>query len=456
MDRSRPVRYRHRSMPSSTSLLFRLLPIATIAGLACSFPPLPPLDVDAAGDRDGGDRDGRDIDARADGECVPDTVVCDDATGHYVACSPTGEVELSMDCPLGCAPGVEKCLDIDPSNGLAAQLDLTADAPDVTFAPGSTINTTTGAIGGASQQPPTALVNDMRILRFNALTISGSVKITGTYPVVLLANGPILITDILDVSADGVVAGPGALPTGASCSGGSIDAPAPSPGGGGGGRAQAGAPGGRAGDNSLGGAGGSQHDDPDIVPLQGGCRGGTSRESSVRLSSGGGGGGAVQIVSRVSISFATGGKVDASGGGAQFSTLSGTIGGGGGGSGGGVLLEAPQIVLDGAGVVISTKGGSGAAGNTDGVGPGNDGGTGAAAAPGGTSPGNPSGGDGGTASLAPTSGANGTTADMDGAGGGGSVGQARFNNLGGAIVPLNGAAIRSRFTTDVIRTRQVP
>jgi hypothetical protein len=72
------------------------------------------------------------IDARlfdAAPACVADTIVCDDAQGVYTECDATGTVVRQMTCPLGCAPDVEKCLDIDPYNGLAMYLDMVEDPP---------------------------------------------------------------------------------------------------------------------------------------------------------------------------------------------------------------------------------------------------------------------------------------------------------------------------------------
>jgi hypothetical protein len=393
-------------------------------------------------------------------ECTPDTIVCNDGTSTYVDCSSTGTIELQMTCPLGCASGAEKCLDIDPSNGLAAQLDLAPDGPDVAFAGTSSINTSTGAVlnGPTSIVVPNATVNGIRVFRFKSLSIAGTLKVSGSAPLALVVDGDVAITGTLDVSADGTTSGPGIRSTATTCDGGNgtgANNSSTSPGGGGAGRYQNAFKGGDA-EGIAGGTGGAVLSDADIVPLQGGCKGGKAiavENNIAYAAQGGGGGGSVQIVSRTQISITGSGKIDASGGGGQTGiAATGWIGGGGGGSGGGVLLEAPQVVLDGANVVISTKGGGGAGGGGGAV-AGSDGGTASGAASGGTAPSAGAGGAGGTETLAPGSGAN---HNSSGGGGGGSVGQARFNTSAGVISPQNGAAIRSRQTTAVITSRQVP
>src|SRR5262245_24892220 len=69
----------------------------------------------------------------ADLSCTANEVICDDATSHYSECGPTGVIQFEMDCALGCAAAVEKCQDVDPSNGLAPYLDSAPEGLDVTF-----------------------------------------------------------------------------------------------------------------------------------------------------------------------------------------------------------------------------------------------------------------------------------------------------------------------------------
>src|SRR5262245_27032723 len=114
---------------------------------ACKFPVPPDVNDDGRPPRD------------AAGSCEASVIVCDDARGEYVACSPSGTVDFSMHCPLGCAPDEEKCLDIDPHNGLAMYLDMVPDPPDVVLTGPTTIDTMAGAIldHGVSVAVPTFL-----------------------------------------------------------------------------------------------------------------------------------------------------------------------------------------------------------------------------------------------------------------------------------------------------------
>lgn len=407
--------------------------------------------------------DGRAIDANVDApapdaivpdavtECPPSTIICDDATSTYVDCDATGTPTFSMHCPLGCSTNSEKCVDVDPSNGLAAQLDLARDdGATVAFSGNSTIDTTTGVVfnGANSITVPSAPVNGMRVFRFKSLSVAGTLRVTGNDMLAIVVDGDVTIAGVLDVSSDWSstgIAGPGADPTFAAAT---VTTKA---GTGGGGNHQVGAHGGDfTGGPAAGGAGGAGQSDPDLVPLRAGMAGGTSM--IVGTIPGGLGGGAVQIVSRTTISVLGSGVIDASGAGGSANTILVTPGVGGG-AGGTVLLEAPQLTLDGAGVVVSTKGGGGSDTGFNGCTTcqGSDGGYDAAAAPGGT--GAAAGGNGGTGATAPTVGSNGASA---GGGGGGSVGEARFNTTAGTINPQNGAAIRSAFSTGLIATRLVP
>ena len=393
-------------------------------------------------------------------DCTPDAIVCNDTTDVYTECSPTGLVEFEMDCPLGCANGVEKCLDVAPSNGLASYLDMAPDGPSVAFAGNSTINTTTGAVfNGASDitaTTPSETFGGIRVFWFSDLSIAGTLKVSGTAPLALVVDGNVTITGTLDVSADAATSGPGAQS--GVCVGESTDSQVPAPGAGGSGRYQLGFPGGNSG-TTPGGAGGATSPSSTIEPLVGGCRGGTATGRSgvaVYNASGGGGGGAVQIVSRGTVSVTGSGVIDASAGGGRGGYIAGVgtaSSGGGGGSGGSILVEAPQVVIDGSSVVLSTKGGAGG-----GVGQGahgQDGGTGPGTASGGVNGSNPAGGRGGNESTFPSAGENGGVG-VSGAGGGGGVGETLLNTTSGSVNPVNGATIRSHSQVGTIGTRLVP
>ncbi|MBA2321535.1 MAG: hypothetical protein H0V89_10300 [Deltaproteobacteria bacterium] len=331
------------------------------------------------------------------------------------------------------------------------------DATMVTLTGASVMNTDTGAVvggDGVARSVPHVAVGTMRVFMFRSLSMSGTLKVSGSRAAVVVSDGAVSITGTVDVSGDPSVPGPGGQTSG-SCVGGTTTG---FPGGGGGGRYQAGRSGGT-GNGTAGGAGGAAISDPDLDPLTAGCRGGHTQKSITIGSPAGGGGGAIQIVSRVSITLSGDGIIDASGGGGMacsYNITTDLCGGGGGGSGGAILLEAPQVVANGAAVVISTKGGSGAAaGNrlaTSAAG--QDGGTGATAAPGGTNGSLAAGGAGGTATTQPVAGTNSTSAN--GGGGGGGTGELRVNTLSGSFNPVNGAAIRSYSSVGTLGTRQVP
>ncbi|HVK78879.1 MAG TPA: choice-of-anchor D domain-containing protein [Kofleriaceae bacterium] len=409
-------------------------------------------------------------------QCVRSTEECDNLANYYESCSSAGQAMVAMTCPLHCstAPGVEKCVDLAPTNGLASYLDMSADGPDVTVNAPSTINTTTGAfclgtecdcIGGppgACTQIPRTTFMGMRIYWFHSLTVAATLKVTGTMPLVLISDRDVTVTGVIDVSADGATDGPGALPLGGSCDGQSPGSTTSvSAGGGGGGRYGSGGSGGSS-SQSMGGVGGQPiggiFPDVDMIPLQGGCRGGSTGETNAGfgyVSSGGGGGGALQIVSRTRISLTGSAIIDASGGGGRSGAPpSGTIGGGGGGSGGGILLEAPQVIVNGANVVISTKGGGGAAlGRGMSANHGSDGSTDAAAAAGGTN-GTFAGGAGGATAVSASGDPGSPNTSGDACGGGGAVGVVRFLTASGSINPTG--AIRSYSSTGTISTRLVP
>jgi hypothetical protein len=394
-------------------------------------------------------------------DCEPDSIVCDDGTDTYVDCGSDGTAEFVLDCPLGCSGSEEKCVDVDPSNGLAIYLDMASTGPDVAFTGTSTIDGTTVFNGATSVEVPTFLVGGVQVFVFRSLSVAGTLRITGDEPVAFIVDGDVMITGTIDASADGWMGGPGGLfgydeDDSDSCTGAGNSGASPTPGAGGGGHYNTGGVGGST-TVASGSTGGATTGTVDLQPLRGGCAGGYVLESE--MSYGGGGGGGLQITSRTRISLTSLAAIDASGGGANLAS-SGTSarGGGGGGSGGSILLEAPQVTIEGAGVAVSTKGGGGSSvyAGTGTSWRGQDGGVGASAAAGGTNGGLPGGGQGGTETLAPGSGQSAATSGQDGGGGGGSVGRARFNTTSGAINPQAGAAIRSRYTAGPLRTRLVP
>jgi uncharacterized repeat protein (TIGR02543 family) len=405
-------------------------------------------------------------------QCTPNTVVCDDVSDQYTDCSSTGTVEVAMQCLLGCATGVEKCVDLEPSvdepseTDLGPYLDMAKSEPGVVFTGVSTINTSTGAVsnGGVSTTLASATVDGKRVFWLQSLEIQGTLKVTGSQALVLLVDGTTMISGLLDVSADGATNGPGIRSTAHSgCDGTTIQITPQMPGAGGGSRATVGGKGGNSSSGTGGSAGGLFNFDNELVPLEGGCRGGVSKNGDFAancFANGGGGGGAVQIVSRGTLTVS--GQINAGGGGGrgdtQVDTGSGTqCAGGGGGSGGAVLLESPSVVFTGASAVIAAKGGGGAAmGTGTATQVGADADTASTAAAGGTNSGLPSGGAGATESAAAVAGGT-ATGTQHGGGGGGGLGRVFVRTQSGSFTPQGGAVVRAQLIPpSTIRTRNVP
>jgi len=274
----------------------------------------------------------------------------------------------------------------------------------------------------------------------------------GSRALILVAEGPIEIHGLVDVSAghcsattDGLAcAGPGGGRGGdgagaaGGCSPGSIGTSATGSAGGSGGGAFA-SPGGQGGTGggATGGAGGTGAGCPtaDLDPLQGGS-GGARGGGFATPKPGGGGGGAVQLTSYTSIVLATPTTAATSGvwaGGAGGSGGapggSGPLAGSGGGAGGAILLESSSIEIQ-PGAVLAANGGGGGAGaqTTDGQ----SGVFDSAPAHGGQSAGASagSGGAGAALNLNASDGGAGvatTTSSPGGGGGGGGVGRIRIN-----------------------------
>lgn len=404
--------------------------------------------------------------------CTPDTIVCDDAQGVYVECDATGTVVRQMTCPLGCAPDVEKCLDIDPHNGLAMYLDMAESAPDLVLTGPARIDTNLGVIidQGITLAVPTAYIEGpgLRVFWVRSLTVDGAVAVSPSTspqaPFAIVAAGEITVRGFIDISADGAAPGPGGQSAAFAqsgvleCAGEDGYAFAAgsnySSGGGGGGGA------------SIGGAGGQGRQserplgspiDVAVEPLLGGCGGGATVVGT-RRAAGGGGGGALQLVSRTRIVFRDSGGIDASGGGGQAGSTN--IGGAGGGAGGKLLLEAPQVVFDGTGVVLSTKGGGGAGSSfSQAGGAGADGNISPSPAPGGPSSDEGIGGAGAVGSPQATGMALAGSTSLGnnaGGGGGGASGTLAVFTRGGVIDPLNGAALRSSTIVRTVRSRLTP
>lgn len=295
--------------------------------------------------------------------CEPNTSTC--SADVTLACD-EGGVAHRRSCALGCNDTAERCVDVDPSNGLAGYLDQSVGGPDLVLTAGATIDTDTGIIengDGSVVEVPSFQVAapengvPIRVFAVKSLVIS-DVSIDGARALAFVSDGDVAVGGTVRVLAGPMVASLGRGRNGLcdveeDC-GESCDAACGGPGGGGHGTA------GGAGGNAtsgpfaiLGSVGGSAQGSSALVPLRGGSSGGS-------LSAGGGptddpanGGGAIQIVSRTRIELGATTAATVNAGGEGGNSVEG------GGAGGGILLEAPRIVLASGSKLVANGGGGG-------------------------------------------------------------------------------------------------
>jgi hypothetical protein len=376
-------------------------------------------------------------------QCEANSVTC--AASILNECDENGESH-PRNCLLGCHPSGTRCYDLSPSNGgstaspgMIACLDDSAFEADHSIPDGATIDTDTGAItlagGGVVNVPSMDIVAPrdgvpVRCFRAGNLSI-GNVSVVGGRALAFATSGVVTLHGALSISAKGPgVSGPGAMTT---CSGGNGGAAAyRSGGGGGGGFGSNGAPGGSA-REAAGGPGGQMAGNAELVPLRGGCRGGTDDTGLARHN----GGGAIQLVSRAGIQIETASAVIANGAGGAASTTDALLRTFGGGSGGAILLEAPSVQIAVNAFLLANGGGG--AGAVDGSPPpltGEPAVGGQAGAVGGLM--FAKGGDGATAGAEARRGEN--VADNvagGGGGGGGGTGRIRINSYEAFVAPTN-------------------
>ncbi|HEU4734413.1 MAG TPA: hypothetical protein VFT22_41265 [Kofleriaceae bacterium] len=319
--------------------------VVLVAG--CGFPQ-PARVGDDGLSSDGGP--GSDAQPAANPICEPNQALrC--SPGALVRCNADGTAEVSESCLMGCSTAELRCKDVTPSNGLAPQLDMTTDVPDLDLGMNATIDTDSGTVvvdgnpivvrHAVVEQSPAPSIG---VFIVRSLT-ARDVIVTGKSALAFVSHGDLTILGKLTLSGHNDVPGPGAFNE-PSCVGGDTlivgTQAIGGPGGGGFGRA-----GGEGGDattvdgTSQGGAGGNPTGSPGLVPLRGGCSGGRIGGKGF----GGVAGGAVQLVSRTRITIS--GVVAANG-----------VSGIGGGSGGGILLESPIVEVTG-NVVANGGAGSG-------------------------------------------------------------------------------------------------
>lgn len=283
------------------------------------------------------------------------------------ALSPDGSGEIPPD-----ASCVGDPIGFEPSNFSRCALVGPNDSP-VLDSGAFTLDSTTGAL-----TPPAGPIVMLEVSSvaqpggqvLNLVTVSGltidtatTLRITGGRPTALVSLGDMTIDGTISVSADGAASGPsGGVGCGNSTGANGVVEIAM------GGEAGTGAGGG--GFGAIGGAGGpvdstqpgggALRGNAALVPLRGGCPGGTGGNSGGGAPGGAGGG--LQLVAAGTMTV--GGTVAAAGGGGQAPTAT-HAGGGGGGSGGALLLEAQALIVLSAGR-ITANGGGGAEGTRTG------------------------------------------------------------------------------------------
>ncbi|MBW2264289.1 MAG: hypothetical protein JRG91_20170 [Deltaproteobacteria bacterium] len=300
------------------------------------------------------------------------------------------------ECPLGCDETSAECyvpsnLPADLMDPTAGDVDLTGTSRDITM------DTDTGEIrdaSGGSIRGPVLGYDSVTGTSFAVIdqgeglpgigvfvvgdfTVPGGATLhaEGTNALAILASGSIVVNGIISICASGQDPGPGGWRGGNDGEAGTGPCPR-SPGEGtastehhctsGGGGGGFGGTGGSGGDaitecTYAGGSGGGPCGRPQITPLIGGSGGGGGGiavgDTSSFPGTGGGGGGALQLVAAIQVSLGDGGGVHAAGDGGGESNIAG---GGGGGAGGAVLIEAPDVDVNGGAVIAANAGGGGA------------------------------------------------------------------------------------------------
>lgn len=265
---------------------------------------------------------------------------------------------------------------------------------------------------------------DVLVVSSFSLGVNTELTVTGSRPFALAASESVTIAGRIDASGGAA----GARSAGTCGAAGGKTGTAAATGGAGGGGGALGSAGAGGGSGVAAGAGASSSVALPAGPI-GGCGGGRGGTGSMANSGGYGGaaGGAVYLVSKVSITVAPGGIVEASGnGGGGGEGVAGAgyqAGGGGGGSGGMLWFEALQLEIHG--LVVANGGSGGEGSGTTAAGMSGQRGKQSATPAGGGAGGDAAGADGGAgaaASIPAMSGGNVAASPAGGGGGGGGVG----------------------------------
>lgn len=390
--------------------------------------------------------------------CEPNQTAC--TNGTLATCDANGNIASSEKCGLGCLDDQPRCRDIDPSNGLAQYIDLVEAPADIEL-DGASIDTATGSISSAggpimltsylasNGDGPSIRVFVGNNIRLKDVSIDGSIN--SSPAIAFLARGSIVVEGRVRVGRAGAIKDFECLGWNGRIADVEIQEIGRSTGSGGGGNATPGGNGGSIGNPPVpGGMGGGTFGNDAIIPLRGGCAGGSSSEQGGQ-SAGIPGGGAIQLSSAARIEVR--GIIDVRGttgwaepcgyGGCSY----------GGGAGGGILLEAGVVELGPDAKLIAKGGGGGAFGpspqqdDTANPQPGISCGT------------NCSGGNGAAVGIPAGSGtgvAQASTTSMSvtaTAAGGGGLGRARINTLDTTYIKANTTIEAASLTAGLLRTR---
>ena len=343
---------------------------------------------------------------------------------------PTKTLAIALGTPTGATLGTPKAYtlsiqDADQTCTGTGAYQVCVQKPSAPVTLTGTLDTGTSPkcmnpfSGWASGQPAACFVVGTQI------TVTGTLAVTGSKPLVLLASDTITVSGTIDASSHlGGTTGPGA-PFG-TCAG--QDGSASSNGGGGGAGGSFITKGGNGsnGNGANGGNAASQVSAPSV--LRAGCNGHVGGDGAFAAGPLGGAGGVVYLVAVNGITLMSGSVIDASGAGGSAPGSASSAGGSGGGSGGMIKLDAPTITASGA--IVMANGGGGASGACNNAN-GNDGSDPSTAAPSTEAPGGPAasqsgaGGNGGAGSGDNGKNGQGTTGSNKqpgGSGGGGGGG----------------------------------
>jgi len=351
--------------------------------------------------------------------------------------------DVPKNCPgenLAVVPStVDRCAIPVPAGNLSLGRGAwTLDTTALTLVSADGARVTLGAAAVAQVGGP-----ELAVVAATKIFVSkdAAVRVVGARPLVLVSFSDAKIEGVIDASAAGNAAGGGSGDA-AACAGQtggtgveqvSTANRAGGSGGGGGAFGTAGGQGATVDNPAAGGVatgGGAPGGIADIVPLRGGCAGGTGGRGG---GPGGGGGGAIQIVASLDVEVK--GAISVAGGGGAGS-VDPSGGGGGGGSGGGILLESAKVVIAGK---LTANGGAGGEGRLagDGTDRGDDGsrdsGTPALGGDSGVFQFGGNGGNGAAGAAAAADGKTGTGNIFDASGGGGGGGGAGRIHLRGDV-----------------------